>query len=114
MSGSFSTDDAHSSEGLRPVRVPIRKESVYEEALDLAGKLAGWKVLRSDERALSIVCERTGGLLRAAATITIRVEGPDGLPSAVVHCSSESRGGALARDRANVLEFMVPFRRRVC
>jgi hypothetical protein len=114
MSASFASDDAHAAEGLRPVRVPIRKEAVYEEGLDRAGQHKRWTVVRSDERELCIVCERAGGLLRAPSTVTIRVEGPDGLPSAVVTCSSESRGGPFARDRANVLEFMVPFRRRVC
>ncbi len=68
----------------------------------------------ADERTLVIVCERAGGVVAPASKVTIRVEGPDGLPSAIVHCTSESRGGLFARDRQNVQEFMTPFHRRVC
>lgn len=109
-----STSDSAEHPGLKPVRVPIRKESVFEEAKNLASELPGWRVVRADERELVIVCERAGGMLAPSATVTIRVEGPEGLPSATVHCSSESKGGLFARDRQNVLEFMTPFHRRVC
>lgn len=113
MAGSIETEDDHADPDLRPVRVPIRRESVFEEALDLAGKLPGWKVLASDERTLSIECERAGGLLRAPAKVTIRVEGPEGLPSATVRCRVETSGGLLSRGRATLVEFLEPFRRRV-
>ena len=114
MGSSFSTSDEHEPPGLKPVRVPIRKESVFEEARNLAGELPGWRVESADERALVLVCVRAGSFLAPASKVTIRVEGPDGLPSATVHCTSESSGGPFARDRRNVQEFMAPFHRRVC
>ncbi len=114
MNASFSTSDAHAQPGAKPVRVPILKQAVFEEARDLAGALAGWKVVTSDERTGTIVCERAGGWLAPRATVTITVTGPDGLPSAEVNCRSESAGGPFARDRRNVREFMLPFERRVC
>lgn len=114
MSASFSTSDAQTQPGAKPVRVPILKHSVFEEARDLASALAGWKLVSADERTLTIVCERAGGLLSPRATVTISVTGPDGLPSAEVNCRSESAGGLLSRDRRNVREFMLPFERRVC
>lgn len=113
MSTSFSTDDASSDLDLRPARVPMRRDALFEEARDLASELPGWRVVRADERELVIVCERAGGLLAPVSTVTLRVEGPADLPSAALHCTSESRGGLFARDRRNVLEFMTPFHRRV-
>ncbi|MBK7875044.1 MAG: hypothetical protein IPJ77_04715 [Planctomycetes bacterium] len=114
MGASFSTSDAHDHPGLKPVRVPIRKESVFEEARNLASELPGWRVESADERALVLVCERSGGFVAPASKVTIRVEGPDGIPSATVNCTSESSGGIFARDKQNVQEFMTPFHRRVC
>ena len=114
MSRSFTTSDAHAELDLRPVRVPMRRESVFEEACNLASELPGWRVLGSDEKDLVLRCERSGGFLGTRSAITIRVEGPEGLPSATLHCTSESRGGLFARDRRNVLEFMTLFHRRVC
>jgi len=114
MSPSYSTSDAHAQSGSKPVRVPILKQNVFEEARDLATALARWKLVSADERTLTIVCERAGGLFTPRATVTITVTGPDGLPSAEVNCRSESAGGLLARDRRNVREFMLPFERRVC
>jgi hypothetical protein len=113
VSPSFATDDAHAHPDLKPVRVPIRRETVYEEAVDLAGRLPGWSIASADDRTRVIVCKRSGGLLAPAATITIRVDGPEGLPSATVTCVSESERALFARDRRNVLEFMTPFHRRV-
>lgn len=114
MSASFSTDDESAELDLRPARVPMRREALFEEAKNLASELPGWRVVRADESALVIVCERVGGALAPTSTVTLRVEGPEGLPSSVLHCVSESRGGLFARDRRNVLEFMTPFHRRVC
>lgn len=109
-----STHDSADHPALKPLRVPILKESVFEEARNLAAELPGWRIVRADERELVIVCERAGGVFAPVSTVTIRVEGPDGIPSTTVHCASESRGGLFARDRRNVLEFMTPFHRRVC
>jgi hypothetical protein len=114
MGASFSTSDEHRHPGLRPVRVPILKESVYDEARSLAEALPGWRLVRADDARLVLVCERARGLLAPRSTVTITVDGPAGIPSATVHCTSESTGGLFARDRRNVLEFMTPLHRRVC
>lgn len=111
---SFETSDAHESPDLRPLRVATRREGIYAEVKDMVADLAGWKLVSADDATMSIVCERKGGLLGGAAKITIRVEGPEGIPSATVHVRSESAGGLLARDKANVAEFLRPFTRRVC
>jgi len=111
---TVGTSDAARHPNLKPVRVPILAQTVFGEALDLARELPGWTVVSQDERALVIVCQRAGGLFGAPATVTITVTGPPGLPSAEVHCRSESRGGLCGRDRRNVIEFMEPFHRRVC
>jgi len=114
MNASFATSDAHAQPGTRPVRVPILKQSVFEEARDLANALPGWRVVSADAGTGTLVCERAGGWFAPRATVTITVAGPEGLPSAEVNCRSESAGGPFARDRRNVREFMLPFERRVC
>ncbi len=68
--------------------------------------LDGWDVTSVDGEALTITCERKGGFLVGKATIVVSVEGPDGIPNSQTHCSSESTGGLLARDKSNVAEFM--------
>jgi hypothetical protein len=112
--GRFETSDSHSHENLKPLRVARRKEDIYEEAKTMVEDLAGWKLVRADDAGLVLTCEREGGLLRGRALVTVRVEGPDGIPSATVHVAAESSGGLLARDKDAVLEFMRPFHRRVC
>lgn len=114
MGGSFETGPEQRDVLLQPLRVPTRAADIYAEAKDMVADLAGWSLLASDDAALTLVCERKAGLLGAPARVTIRVEGPEGLPSSTVHVRSETEGGLLARDRANVLEFMKPFQRRVC
>jgi|GEM_PF-663250 len=114
MGGSYQTREGEADPSLAPIRVPIRKENVFEEACNLASELPGWKILTRDEAQGLIVCQRSAGLLGGNATVTIRVEGPDGLPSAIVHTRCESKGGLLSRDKAIVQEFTVPFWRRVC
>ena len=113
MGSHFQTDDGHADVDLQPLRVPMRREEIYEEAKTMVCDLESWKLVEADDAGLVISCERKGGLLRAPAKITIRVEGPEGIPSAVVHVRSETDGG-LSRDKANVQEFLRPFRRRVC
>jgi hypothetical protein len=110
--GSFETDPAESSPLLRPLSVAKRREDLYSEARDMVADLAGWSLVRSDDAALVLHCERKGGLLGGTARITLRIEGPDGIPSATIHVRSES-SGMFARDRANVREFLEPFTRRV-
>lgn len=114
MGGSYETREGEADPSLAPIRVPIRRESVFEEACNLAGELPGWKILTRDESRGLIVCERSAGLLGGKATVTIRVEGPEGLPSATVHTRCESRGGLISRDKSILQEFTVPFWRRVC
>ncbi|MFN0245057.1 MAG: hypothetical protein ACKVWV_19405 [Planctomycetota bacterium] len=114
MGGSFATSDSHSQFHLKPLRVPARREEVFQEACNLAHDLPGWQVENEDASSGTLVCRRKGSVLAAAATLTIHVEGPDGIPSATVNARSESEGGLLSRDRAHVLHFMKLFHRRVC
>jgi len=112
--GSFETDEQHSNPSLKPLRVASRKEGIYEQAKEMVSDLDGWTLVSSDDGSFVLVCERKGGLLGGTATITIRVEGPDGIPSTTVHVRSESSGGLRSRDKGNVLEFIKPFHRRIC
>src|SRR5262249_27682043 len=114
MSGSFSTSDGHAHFNLKPLCVASLKRGVYEEARNLASELPGWRVVSSDDARCSIVCEREGGVLSGPSTVTITLDGPEGIPSTTVNVRSESTRGLLSRDRKNVLEFMRPFHRRVC
>ncbi|MFM7282616.1 MAG: hypothetical protein ACKO32_12635 [Planctomycetia bacterium] len=114
MGGSFETREGQTDPSLAPIRVPIRRENEFEEACNLASELPGWKILRRDEAQGLLVCERSAGWLGGCATVTIRVEGPEGLPSATVHTRCESKGGLLSRDKTILQEFTVPFWRRVC
>ncbi len=113
---SFESSDLHTHPRLQPLRVALTKQGLFEEAATMAKDLGrrGWRVLSVDESKLSIECERRGGFLRGNARITLQVEGPDGVPSAVLHVRSHTPNALWPRDRANVLEFMVPFHRRVC
>lgn len=112
--GSFETDESHSNPSLKPLRVASRREGIYEQAREMVEDLDGWAIVSADEETRVLTCERKGGLLGGTATITIRVEGPEGIPSTTVHVRSETAGGLRSRDKANVLEFMKPFHRRVC
>ena len=114
MASEFQTEDRHAHPHLKPLRVASTQAGVFQEARNLAGELPGWEVLAVDETKLSIRCRRGGGFLRGAAQITITVSGPAGIPSATVNVRSETSSGPFARDRANVLEFMRRFERRVC
>lgn len=113
MPGSFRTDDAH-GEDHAPVRVAIRREYVFQEAKNLVDDLPAWTLVSADDAAMVLVCDRKGGLLSGTSRVTIRCEGPEDIPSCTVHVESESQGGLRSRDRANVAEFVRPFRRRVC
>lgn len=114
MSTQFETSDSHPQSHVRPLRVAMRVDAVFEEARDLVADLPGWSLRRSDDARHVLVCGRRKRLLGGESTITIRCEGPEGVPSTVVHVRSESAGGLLSHDKANVLEFLVPFQRRVC
>ena len=112
MSAGFETSDAHAAE-LRPLRVAMRAEQVYAEAREQVDDLPGWKLVSADDLGRTLVCRKSGGALGGSATITITCSGPGDLPAATVHVHSVTSGGLLARDRAHVLEFLTPFRRRV-
>ena len=105
----FETRASHPKRWHQPVRVPINKRDVFGAARELVDDLEGWAVEGVDEDALTITCRRKNGLLAGTSTIVVRVEGPDGIPNSETHCSSESSGAVLARDRANVAEFVRKF-----
>jgi hypothetical protein len=109
---AFETTDEQSDPVLRPMRVAVRREDVFSEAKDMVADLAGWKLVREDAERLELHCERAGGLLGGAAQIVVRVEGPDGIPSATVTLRCEA-SGLFSRAKQVTREFLEPFRRRV-
>jgi hypothetical protein len=110
--GSFETHSDASDPLLRPLSVALRREDLYSEARDRVADLAGWTLVRAEDASFTLHCERRGGLLSGTSRITLRVDGPEGIPSATLHVRSES-GGLFGRDRANVRELLEPFTRRV-
>ena len=114
MGGSFKTDPGQSNERLRPLRLAMRREHLFEAAKELVEDLPSWALDGSDDEAMILSCTRAGGLLAGPSKIRIHIEGPEEIPNSTVHVSSETEGGLLKRDKAIVLEFMVPFHRRVC
>ena len=114
MGGFFETSPEQPKANLQPLRVPMSVPDIYREAKDMVEDLPRWKLVTAEDEAATLTCEREGGLLAGASRITIRVEGPEGIPSSTVHLKSESTDGLRSRDRANVAEFLEPFRRRVC
>ncbi|MAG62930.1 MAG: hypothetical protein QGI93_05950 [Planctomycetota bacterium] len=111
--GKFETDEDHPGRWHRPVCVPIGKEDVFGSALEMLEDLSRWSVRSVDKDGLSATYERNNGPLRGTSTIVVRVEGPDGLPNSQTHCSSQSDGALLSRDKANVAEFIQKFWMRV-
>ncbi|MBL8803572.1 MAG: hypothetical protein JNN27_16340 [Planctomycetes bacterium] len=109
---SFRTTDDESDAVLRPMRVAVRREDVFAEAKDMVADLAAWKLVREDAERLELHCERSGGLLGGAASVRIRVEGPDGIPSATLTLECEA-SGLFGRAKQVAREFLEPFRRRV-
>jgi hypothetical protein len=112
--GSFETSDRESAQHLKPLRLPMQQDSMYSAAKEMVESLAGWEIVGADDAKRVISCRKRGGLLAGESTITIRVEGPEGIPSSTVYVRSETKGGLLSPDRSNVQEFMKPFWRRVC
>ena len=100
---AFETSEQHSHQNQRPVRVPTLKGDIYNAAVEMAEDLDGWEVLSKDDAELKLTCRRPGGFLKGTATITVWVEGPDGMPSSTVHVRSETaRQGQRDRVRAAV------------
>ena len=112
--GSFATSDEHKQGHLRPIRVPTQRGHVFHSAKEMIADLDGWTLAAEDEARGVLVCEKSNGLLGGTSTITITLDGPEGIPSTTVNVRSESRGGLLPRDRSNVAAFVRPFFRRVC
>ena len=114
MGGSFETSDSHSANHHRPIRVPVRRENIWAAAKDMALDMDGWETVSADEENRVLVCCKKGGMVAGTATITITIEGLEEVPSTTVHTKSETKGGVMPRDKANVAEFMKIFHRRIC
>lgn len=110
---AFETRDDHAGRWHQPIRVPTLKADVLSAAREMCDDL-GWRVVGVDEDRCAITCERRNGPLSGTSTIVVSVEGPDGIPSSTVHARSETSGGVLSRDKANVTEFVKKFTMRVC
>ena len=108
----FETSDEHSDPVLRPMRVAVRREDVFSEAKDMVADLSGWSVTREDLERLELHCERTASVLGGRARVVVRVEGPEGIPSATVNLRCEATG-LFASAKQITREFLEPFRRRV-
>ena len=111
--GVFETSDDHPGRLHRPVRVPVAKQDIFGAAQEMCADLS-WTVKNVDSETLTILCERSGGMLGGTAAITVQVDGPDGIPSSTTTVRSESSGGLLSRDKAIVAEFVRKFTNRVC
>ena len=111
--GRFETRASNAKRWHQPVRVPLNKRDAFGAAREMVHDLPGWRVRAVDDDGLTISCERKNGLLGGTSRILVRVEGPDGIPNSETHCSSESSGGVLSRDKANVAEFVRKFWMRV-
>jgi len=111
--GRFESTDSAGSLELQPLRVPQLKDGIFSTAKELVDDLPQWTLVSEDESAGTIVCERKARALSSKSTVTIKIEGPDGVPSTTVSLVSESQGGLLGGDKKNVQEFMKLFRRRV-
>ncbi len=111
--GHFETSDGHSGRWHKPVCVPVNRADVFASALEMIADLPGWSVTSTDQDGLRAECERSNGPLRGTSTISIWVEGPEGIPNSTTHCRSTSSGSLLSRDKGNVAEFVQKFWMRV-
>ncbi|MBI5435253.1 MAG: hypothetical protein HZA52_20635 [Planctomycetes bacterium] len=118
----FETSESHDKPEFRPLHVARRREGLYEAAKEMVADLSNWTVVKADDPACTLHCERKGGplggllggLLGGTSKVTVRVEGPEGLPSSTIHVRAEAQGGLLSNEKSVVAEFMRPFTRRVC
>lgn len=111
--GRFETSGDHPNRWHQPVRVPTGREDIFGAAKEMVEDLGGWEIQSADEETLTITCRRRNGLLGGTSRIVVRVTGPEGIPSSETHCSSESQGALISRDRSNVAEFVRKFWMRV-
>lgn len=104
--GKFETSAEHSNRWHQPVCVPSHKGGIFAAAKDLAEDMSGWKVESVDEEAMTIQATKTNGFLGGTSKIEVRVEGHESIPNSETHCSSESTGALLSRDKTNVAAFI--------
>ena len=114
MGGSFETSDDNKGRHVQPIRVPTLKGGIFSAAKEMVADLDGWELVAEDEEQGVLTCRKKGGFLAGTSTIIVTVEGPDGIPSTTVNVRSETEGGVRSPDKANVVEFVKPFFRRVC
>lgn len=100
---SFSTSPDAGSKWHRPVSVPSGREGVFGTVVELMEDL-GWPVESVDEAACTLVATKANGFLGGTSRITVKVSGPDGIPSSDTHVTSESEA-LLSRDKGNVATF---------
>ena len=110
---SFESSDSHAQLYLKPLRVPSLKDGIYSTAKELVEALPEWTLDSDDESTGRINCTRKARLLSGESKVTICIEGPDGVPNTTITLKSETAGGLRKCDKANVLEFMKLFHRRV-
>lgn len=113
MASTFASSDSHSQLYLKPLRVPSLKDGIYATAKELVEALDEWSIDSEDESQGLLQCTRRARLLSGPSKVTIKVEGPDGVPSSTVTLESRTDGGLRKCDKANVVEFMKLFHRRV-
>ena len=111
MGGSFETSPSHGSADQQPLQVAVQKDSLMQAAVELAEDM-GWSITSNDEASGTIVCSAEGGFLKGRSVITLTFEGPEGIPSTTVNVRSETQGGLLGADKANVTKFRKLFDRR--
>ena len=112
--GSFETSDQHSSEHHRPIRLPIRRENIWDSLREMVADMQGWEVVSMDDESRVAVLVKPGGLMSGTATMTITIEGHEDVPSTTVNARCETDGGLMGRDKANVADFIKIFHRRIC
>ena len=113
MASSFESSDSHGQQHLKPLRVPSLRDGIYSTAKELIDDLPGWQLVGEDEATGTLTCERKARPLSGTSKVTVKVEGPEGVPSTTVTLKSETEGGLRKCDKANIIEFMKLFHRRV-
>ena len=113
MGNVFETNDGETNPLLQPLRVPSLRDGILQSAKELVEDLPEWTLLECDEEGGTIRAERKARFLGGASQVTLSFESPDGVPSTTVKLRSESSGGLRKGDKANAIEFMRLFHRRV-
>ncbi len=113
---AFETSEDAASLDHRTLHIATLMGDLVGAAKEMVDDLPKWELVDTQEEPerVVLVCSRNGGLLAGTARITITLEAPAGVPATRVRVRSETNGALLARDKANVAEFVKPFNRRVC